>query len=200
MATGCANLDFKRTAGHFITMLKTRATSFVLPALLLLTPLAGCNRSPEAAQANRPAADYAYGTKLLFGKNGNAEPAKASGWHAAEAEFTWTEANSAVLALRVPAHEGGATLNARMAGMINPPTLPAQLVQVYVNDKMVGEWKVADTAEFSASIPRNLTKEGGVLKIEFKVPQANSPKELGISEDARKLGVRLYDLDLQKSS
>lgn len=170
----------------------------IVPALLALVALASCDRAAQPPPADMAALDYTYGTKLLFGKGGNAEAAKVSGWHPAEDEFTWTEATTAVLGLRVPAGAESVTMHARMAGMIKEPQLRAQPVQVLVNNKKIGEWNVGNTAEFSAKIPGDIVKNGGPLQITFKVLQAKSPKELGVSEDARVLGFRIYELDLRR--
>ena len=45
--------------------------------------------------------NLAYGTKVSFGKNGNSEPLRVSGWSWIEPQFTWTEGRAAVLAMRV---------------------------------------------------------------------------------------------------
>jgi hypothetical protein len=170
----------------------------ILPALLAIIALASCDRAAQPPPADMPTLDYAYGTKLLFGKSGNAEGAKVSGWHPAEDEFTWTEATTAVLGLKVPAGAESVTMHARMAGMIKEPQVRSQPVQVLVNNKKVADWNVGNTAEFNAKIPADIVKNGGPLQITFKVLQAKSPKELGVSEDARVLGVRIYDLDLRR--
>jgi len=56
---------------------------------------------------------------------------------------------------------------------------------------------VADMADFSARIPAEVTKKGGTLSIEFRVPNATSPKALGLGDDARILGIRVYSVELK---
>lgn len=164
--------------------------------------LVACNK--QAAEttgtpqvSNAP--DYTYGTTLTFGEGGNGDPMKVSGWQKAEPEFTWSDGNLAVIAVKTAALDADVTLTARLAGMIKAPDLPAQQVQVFVNNNKVGEWRVGNTAPFTATIPRDLAKAGGIMAIAFKMPQATSPKALGVSNDERILGVRIYDLQLRKS-
>ena len=58
-------------------------------------------------------------------------------------------------------------------------------------------WQVvADPAEFSASIPQEITRRGGLLRITLKIPKATSPKALGTSADPRILGVACFGLQL----
>ena len=54
----------------------------------------------------------------------------------------------------------------------------------------------ADEEEFSAPIPQEITRRGGLLRITLKIPKATSPKALGMSTDPRVLGVSCYDLQL----
>ena len=55
---------------------------------------------------------------------------------------------------------------------------------------------VADPAEFSASIPQEITRRGGLLRITLKIPKATSPKALRMGTDPRILGVACFDLQL----
>jgi hypothetical protein len=181
--------------------IQTICKASLIGVLAISFATGACQKTPApSSTANVPAADYSYGTTLLFGKGGNAAAACVSGWQTPEDEFTWSDGTTAVLALRVPAGDSAITLQARMSGMIKEPEFPAQPIEVLVNDKKVANWQVGNTAAFRAPIPRDLTKAGGVLVITFRIPQANSPKKMGLSEDARVLGVRIYDLSLQKTA
>jgi hypothetical protein len=55
---------------------------------------------------------------------------------------------------------------------------------------------MADLGEFSAAIPQEMTRRGGLLRITLKIPKATSRKALGMSADPRILGVSCYDLQL----
>ena len=141
--------------------------------------------------------NLAYGTKVSFGKNGNSEPLRVSGWSWIEPQFTWTEGRAAVLAMRVSPTNEPVALKMKLAGFTKDPELPFQPVEVYVNDQKVADWQLAaDPAEFSASIPQEMTRRGGLLRITLKIPKATSPKALGMGADPRVLGVSCYDLQL----
>jgi hypothetical protein len=140
--------------------------------------------------------DLAYGTKVSFGAGGKSEPLKVSGWSGTEPPYTWTEGTSAVLAIRVSPTTGHVVLQMKLAGLTKYPELLFQPVEAYVNDQKIADWQVAKPAEFSAAIPQEITRRGGLLKITLKVPKAASPKELGLGADPRVLGVRCSGLRL----
>lgn len=143
--------------------------------------------------------DLAYGTKVSFGAGGKSEPFRVSGWSATEGEFTWTVGTSAVLAMRVSPTPDQVVLKMHLGGLTKEPHLPLQPTEVYVNDQKVADWQVAKPAEFSAAIPQEMTRSGGLLRTTLKIPKAASPKELNMSADPRVLGVQCHDLQLVKT-
>ena len=131
---------------------------------------------------------------IRFGEGQEGQRYEVSGWQSAEKEFTWTTAPAGVLAFELPAAHAELTLKARLAGLVQPPALPAQPTAVYVNGQQVADWSVSDTAEFQALLPAALVGGGGKVTVEFRTPRAASPEALGLAKDPRVLGVRCYDL------
>jgi hypothetical protein len=176
----------------------------LLTAALALVMLSACGKTnaPEASTTPEPSTpsrgvDLAYGTVVSFGGGGNSEPLRVSGWSGTETQMTWTEGTAAVLAMRVSPTNEPVALKMKLAGLTKDPELPYQPVEVYVNDQKVADWQVvAGPAEFSASIPQEITRRGGLLRITLKIPKATSPKALGMSDDHRILGVACFDLQL----
>ena len=145
----------------------------------------------NAARA-RPDHDKAYslGTVLTFGHGGTARRYLRSGWHRPEDEFTWTTAGPAVLQLEIPATDRPLMLRMRLTGMIDPREVPVQPTKVFANNQQIAEWQVGTTGEFSAVIPPQIASSGAPLKLALLVENAVMPKDLGIGEDDRVLGVR----------
>ena len=172
-------------------------------AALALVMLSACGKSktPEASTTPEPSTpsrgvDLAYGTEVSFGKGGNSELFRVSGWSRTEPQSTWTEGTAAVLAMRVSPTNEPVALKMKLAGLTKDPELPYQPVEVYVNDQKVADWQVANEEEFSAPIPQEMTRRGGPLRITLKIPKATSPQALGMSADPRILGVACFDLQL----
>lgn len=147
-------------------------------------------------QSSNSSAPYKLGTTIEFGVNGGSERYRIGGWSGTEGDYTWTDGKSAALLFAgVPARQP-LRLTVLAAGMTNPPELRAQLVEVYANDNNVAEWTVGVKGNYSANIPPLSESTGGTLKIEFKLPQAFSPKQLGLTAEPRLLGICVYSLSI----
>ena len=169
---------------------------FVALAMLL----SACDRSPQPeATANNSTNRESVGQKIQFSQNGNSEQYRVSGWSHTETDFTWTEGSSAKLEVPVASGAGPWTLKVSMSGLIRPPELPSQLVEVYANDQKIAEWQVGSVSEFRATIPASASKPGGTMSIEFRIPKATSPQALGVNTDPRVLGVCVRWLELAKT-
>ena len=178
-----------------------------LMALLLAVGQTSWSKPPEPAASNSstpsvPTASSTpssvVGTSIQFNTGGNSERYRISGWSQTEKEWTWSEGKSAQLALPVPSDPGALTLVIRMGALVNRPALPYQVVEVLANGQKIADWEVADTADFGALIPGEVTRSRGILNIELRVPKATSPKALGLTDDSRILGVRVYSVELKR--
>jgi hypothetical protein len=86
-----------------------------------------------------------------------------------------------------------------VGALFHEPDLPVQPVEVYANGQKIAEWQVGIAAEFSATIPGEITKAGGTLALEFRMPKATTPKALGVNADTRVLGICVQSLQLTKA-
>lgn len=183
--------------------------AFVLlgAGLFILGTQASCDRSSPpsnqpstSATANSPttaASGSVVGKVINF--TADSEHYRISGWNKTEGNFAWSEGTSARLALPVPADAGALTVNMTLRGLIRPPALPSQLVEVYANHQKVADWQVSDNAVFTAAIPAELTKVGGgMLDLDLRIPKAASPESLGMEPpDGRILGVCVYSIEVR---
>lgn len=174
---------------------KNRTRNLLLGCLLIV--FAGCSENGGQAGSDS-STEYTYGKSVSFAGSGQGAKYQVSGWSSAEPQFTWTEGDTAVMAVRVPPTDTAVALKMMAAGFTNPPELTAQPVEVFVNDKKIADWEVSRPAEQTAMIPPEMVKEGGLLTFTFKMPKATSPKSAGVSEDARVLGLSVYSFELRK--
>ena len=160
--------------------------------------LVGCdNSSPDTASLAPP--KLGYGTKVSFGRGGNSDVFKVSGWSATEEKFTWSEGGEAILKMTTTPTDELVVVKMTLAALVKEPELAAQPVEVSVNGQKIAEWQVGNTAEFTAPLPHDISKMGGPLTISFKTPKATSPKTLGLSADPRNLGICCHFFELSKS-
>ncbi len=183
-----------------------RAFALLGASLFFLCVQTSCEKTPPtASQLTTPAtasspAIAASGNVVgqLINFTADSERYRVSGWSKTEDNFAWTEGNSARLALPLPADSGALTVKMTLRGLIQPPALPSQPVEVYANGQKITDWQVAETAPFTAQVPAELTKGAKTLNLEFRIPKAASPKTLGMNNDERVLGICAYSIELAR--
>jgi hypothetical protein len=168
-----------------------------LISLMTSILVVGQTNAADPSSSAASASGSVVGTSIQFNAGGNSERYRVSGWSKTEAEFTWSEGKSALLGLPIPSDPGALTLVAKMGALVSPPAVPYQKVEVFANGQKIADWEVADTADFSMVIPAEVTRKSSALNIEFRVPNATSPKALGLGDDARILGIRVYSVELK---
>ncbi|MFN2507168.1 MAG: hypothetical protein ABR589_00150 [Chthoniobacterales bacterium] len=140
---------------------------------------------------------YEYNEKISFARHGKALRHLLTGWSWTEDQWTWTEGLVAALALRVGPASGGLTLNVRMSGLLHPPELTVQPVQVLLNGTKITDWEVTDLKTYSVAIPSELLPtEPTDWVIDFLVPKATSPAHFIPGADSRRLALQVWDLTI----
>ena len=176
--------------------------------------LFACGRDDEAQSARSRPTKFVvdYGMRIYFGIGGDAERIRMSGWSGTERSFTWTDGHKASLGLRVPSDQHELRLRFRMGALVKPPELPFQPVNIVVNSVKLASWEVAEERTFQVVVPAQLLHPPASLQakpgfqldpgflalIDIETPKATSPRALGISDDPRLLGVRIYELHISK--
>ncbi len=139
---------------------------------------------------------YAWGTELLFGDKGNAGPFYGIGWSNPESGITWTDGHLATLVLPAPPPKGDVTLTASFSGFVSAGKLVHQTARLLVNRHEVVQWvATGDFQDHTATIPKECLR-GTVVEIQFDLPDAASPMEMGTGTDPRTLGLAMLKLTL----
>lgn len=175
-----------------------RSISLAAPREGAEPPLGVGERVTLAKRANRGEL-CPYGTTVAFTSSGAWERFRGQGWSRPESQFCWTEGPVASLVLPLSHSDEAVTLSLRAGANINPPALPAQHVDIWVNGKKIATWEVANDQVYRATIPREfLIAPRNDLYFDFRLPLAVSPKELGTSPDGRRLGLRVSELTIER--
>lgn len=149
------------------------------------------------------ATKYPVGDPLSFIVGGNGWQYARDGWSVPDALGTWTLGDvggKVVLPLSANS-KGPFDLDIDGYAFISPKH-PNQIIDVEVNGTKVAQWEfseAAPTGKKEALIPENLVKDGN-LTIVFKAPDAVSPAKLGMSADARVLGLGIKTIILRDPS
>lgn len=134
--------------------------------------------------------NYVLGTELTFNKaNNSAKDNCLTGFSEAEEAFTWTNSHTAHMEFYIP--------NKDLKDMILEYTCASfngkQHVVLYANDKKIAEYDHNGEETKEVTIPAECIGDGE-LNLRFELPDAKSPKELGMSEDDRTLGLAMEKL------
>lgn len=122
------------------------------------------------------------------------------GWSSPEDWGIWSDGPQAKIALPLP--EKHATSISFEAQWLLGPTHPKQHVEVLIGGDLAA--KITLTADspnvFEVRIPDAAFEPGlsnGLLTLEFHFPDAASPKDLGLSDDTRKMALGLISITVQ---
>ncbi len=132
--------------------------------------------------------------------NYNADQWRTSGWSSPEINGTWSLGTSTSLVINVPDLNKQNAKTLHLKAVIQPltkaPELTKQLVEVSINNKVIGKWDVDVAQEYSMAIPTD-TLSNPHLHITFTLPNAASPASLGMNTDTRKLGILFKELKIE---
>jgi hypothetical protein len=135
------------------------------------------------------------GERISFGSQAKPEDAiLASGWSFREPWGRWTDGTKAVLAFRIGGAPKSTTVQMSLDALVTHP----QHVEVLANKRRVASWyfESREATQAFAIIPPNALRGDGIIVLELRLPDAASPKALGLSGDSRMLGIGLIGLSI----
>lgn len=164
--------------------------AFVLISVVLISACGNNDgKQIDAAQNNLSVVTKA-GTDIDFSKNPfPPEVASASGFSDPETWGRWTDGDKAVLTFNNPLPE-----NFELVMVVHAAFGPSANRPLKVKAGNSEQSFTVSTPDQTISIPFRL--EGEAKSLEIKLPNANSPKSVGISEDTRKLGIGISKLSI----
>ncbi|WP_159718942.1 hypothetical protein [Geminicoccus flavidas] len=143
---------------------------------------------------------YLLGQLLDFSPDHDtSRPYRASGWSIPDLDGTFSNAPEAELILPVQLETNAPLQLQAQAWSFVAKELPRQEIEILVNGRFVTRWEftLADArGERTATIPAEVARLQEPLSIVFRMPNATSPLSLGLSMDARQLGIGLQWLRL----
>ena len=138
------------------------------------------------------------GQKILFGRDHFGIKLLSYGWSNPEDWGTWSDGKSAKLDIRVSEKFEKFTI---YLGALIEPDYPKQTVKLEVNGVYIQESVLTNRGEnlIEVSLPSHLQEKihsDKRLQIDFSLPDAISPAEIGLNEDSRELAIGLISLEL----
>ncbi len=144
---------------------------------------------------------------LDFRPGGNGTPFLGEGWSKETDTWAhWTDGRRATIRLRKQdGIERGSELQMRLGAFV-PPQHPRQRVTISLNGKRIGDIELTE-AQVAAGptaihlpVPADAGSCGDELLLQLDLPDAQSPKNLGLSDDFRQLGIAMVELWLTPNS
>ena len=77
-----------------------------------------------------------------------------------------------------------------------------QKIDIYYKKQLLGTWNYTfgkDNPKTIINIPKNCIKKNGKVRLTFKISNPTSPKELGQSDDSRKLGIGFINMKIMEA-
>ena len=140
-----------------------------------------------------PAAEMGISTEFrtyLFGVGTSTHSLLTQGWSANEAGFVWSDGRVAEISLPVLPYKSGdlVDIDFEVAPFITG-VLKSQIVVLQIRGQLPHSFQLSRSIEH-IRLPR-ITVGSGDLDIGFTLPNATTPRSLGISSDLRTLGIGL---------
>ncbi len=141
---------------------------------------------------------YRLGTDLRFGSDGSADAFMGSGWSkSGQKDFHWTVGHRASIYLPVTKPGHALLLDTTFTPYLREGKVRKQTVHVLANGNKIGEWTATERKlqTFGATIPKELVGSREIA-IEFRLPDAVSPRSIGAGRDVRRLALAMYKVRL----
>jgi hypothetical protein len=116
-----------------------------------------------------------------------------SGWSAPESWGTWSDSSIATLA--VPCNVKHKKIKSASLFMGSFGIQPVAISTEGTKKKLEVLFQEGETKNIEVSLNRAFCKNG-FFSIKFEIPKADSPRSLGISDDARKLGISIIRMSI----
>ena len=142
-----------------------------------------------------------------FRPGGNSQAFLGEGWSEKADEWAhWTDGPRATLRLgRQHGNERGGELEMTLSAFVSKQH-PRQRVTVSLNGRQLGVLELtaaqigSGPATFHLPVPSSVDACGDDLLLTLDLPDAQSPKSLGLSDDFRRLGIAMIELRLVPNS
>ena len=168
-----------------------------LSSVVLLLILTGCGSSNDSAKSG---ISIKAGEAISFSQD--ITGGKEDGWSLPDSGGTWSQSKRATLKLNYGSEfANGMNLSLKTMGFVSNKE---QATRVVISANGVEVKKIdfssnQPNADISLNIPKEiLSSNKSQLVLSFDTPSAVSPKDLGLSEDVRKLGIFLIELSADK--
>lgn len=151
---------------------------------------------PFRAWSETPGASVPLGDDISVAAGQPGTALLGSGWSAPEDWGVWSDGPLATLVLRLRPPETPIALTLRAYALPRRKS-PTRTVAVLVGGAVVQTWTMGpEQAWFTAALPPPATPAQAALVVQLRIEDAQSPSQMRVGEDPRRLGVALRSVRL----
>lgn len=130
-----------------------------------------------------------------FSASGNSAQYRGIGWSHQEPAYVWGLGPAAELVLPGRAAPLDMRLVLDAVPLVRPPVVPTQRLILHVNGRRAAEAVLTKSGLVEMAVPAEFLPADGPVRLRFELPDAASPRDLGESDDRRKLAVACRRLE-----
>lgn len=124
-----------------------------------------------------------------FGRSGNSDAYRRSGWYEPEPRHSWTEGQESALEFPRPGVAGDYSMVLEVGPFVWKDKLPAQRLTVFVNGSEVGDFVVSEISALEIEVPWELIEGREWVEAIFRHPDAAKPVEISGIPDHREIAL-----------
>ncbi len=121
------------------------------------------------------------------------------GWSGPEPGFRWTAAREATIIFALD-RPSDLLLRIKAGPFLAPGKLERQVVEVRLNRQMVGTLVLSEARQKDLSLMLPAQALGGQNILSFALPEASSPRKLGVGYDERPLGIAVKSIIFERGA
>jgi hypothetical protein len=150
--------------------------------------------------AHQMAAGYRIGDVVDFSTSGNSQIYSSEGWSYPEDWGRWSMNKEARLVMRISEYTGRQLMLELTYGALVHKDWPCQKVVISGNGRTIGSQDICLESNggvpkpYLYTLPEKLLAPEGELDVRISTPNSVSPRQLGINDDPRVLGIGLKTL------
>ena len=124
-----------------------------------------------------------------FGRSGNSETYRRSGWYEPEPRHSWTQGQESLLEFPRPAAAADYRIVLELGPFVWKDRLPVQRLTVFVNGSEVGDFALREVDTLEIEVPWELIEGREWVQVMFRHPDAAKPSDVSGVPDNREIAI-----------
>jgi hypothetical protein len=124
-----------------------------------------------------------------FGRSGNSETYRRSGWYEPEPRHSWTQGSESTLEIPRPSVASDYLMVLEVGPFVWKDRLPAQRLSVFVNGSELGDFRLSEVGALEVEVPWDVIEGREWVQVTFRHPDAAKPADVSGVPDHREIAL-----------